>query len=104
MNHTVRIAPESVDEQFSQNLGALIRWLADERPAKRVPSPQECLFCDISAADRPLRMDGDHEPTQRTTADLMIAEYASSLVRGARGTNPEAQRAQLTISSHGSHS
>ena len=68
-DHTVRIPAEAVDDQFVQNLGALIRRLSADKPARRVPSPQECRFCDISAADCPERVD---EPTshQGDTLDL----------------------------------
>ena len=59
-DHTVRIPAEAVDDQFVQNLGALIRRLSADKPARRVPSPQECRFYDISAADCPERVD---EPT-----------------------------------------
>ena len=52
-DHTVRIPAEAVDDQFIQNLGALIRRLAAEKPAARVPSKQECRFCDITSADCP---------------------------------------------------
>ena len=61
-DHTVRIPAEAMDDQFVQNLGALIRRLAAERPAKRVPSPQECRFCDISAEDCPDRVDEEWQP------------------------------------------
>ena len=68
-DHTIRIPAEAVDDQFVQNLGALIRRLSADKPARRVPSPQECRFCDISAADCPERVD---EPTlhQGETLDL----------------------------------
>ena len=59
-----------MDDQFVQNLGALIRRLAADEPAKRVPSAQECRFCDISAADCPERMDEGSEPAGRTTSDF----------------------------------
>ena len=58
LDHTVRIPAEAVDDQFIRNLGALIRRLSADEPAKRVPSRQECRFCDISAADCPERVDG----------------------------------------------
>ena len=70
MSNTVRIPAEAVDDQFVQNLGALIRRLAADEPAKRVPSAQECRFCDISAADCPERMDEGSEPAGRTTSDF----------------------------------
>ena len=53
LDHTVRIPAEAVDDQFIQNLGALIRRLAADKPPARVPSRQECRFCDISAAGLP---------------------------------------------------
>ena len=50
-------APASaVNQQFIGHLGALARRLADETPARRVPSTQECRFCDISREDCPARM------------------------------------------------
>ncbi len=52
-DHTVRISAEAVDDQFIQNLGALIRRLSADEPARRVPSGSECRFCDISAVDCP---------------------------------------------------
>ena len=70
MSNTVRIPAEAMDDQFVQNLGALIRRLAADEPAKRVPSAQECRFCDISAADCPERMDEGSEPAGRTTSDF----------------------------------
>ena len=57
-DHTVRIPAEAVNDPFVQNLGTLIRRLSADEPAKRVPSRQECRFCDISAADCPERVDG----------------------------------------------
>ena len=61
-DHTVLIPADAVDEQFVQNLGELIRRLAAEKPATRVPSAQEYRFCDITAQDCPDRVDGDAEP------------------------------------------
>ena len=70
-DHTVRIPADAVDEAFTENLGALIRRLSSEEPARRVPSRQECRFCDISAADCPVRVD-DAPPEFETgeTADF----------------------------------
>ena len=70
LDHTVRIPAEAVDDQFIQNLGALIRRLAADKPPARVPSRPECRFCDISALDCPDRVDGDAEPRERTTYDF----------------------------------
>ena len=62
LDHTVRIPAEAVDDQFIQNLGALIRRLAADKPPTRVLSRQECRFCDISAEDCPDRVDEEWQP------------------------------------------
>ena len=69
-DHTVGIPAEAVDGQFVENLGALIRRLAAATPAKRVPSPQECRFCDISTADCPERIEDGYEPEAGNTTDF----------------------------------
>ena len=67
---TVRIPAEAVDDQFEQNLVALMRRLAADKPATRVPSRQQCRFCDISAEDCPEGVEGDVEPREGTTLDF----------------------------------
>ena len=52
----------AVSAEFVGNLGALIRRLADETPARRVPSAQECRYCDINREECPVRIDADHVP------------------------------------------
>ena len=69
-DHTVRISADAVDEQFVQNLGALIRRISSDEPARRVPSRQECRFCDISAADCPDRVDDGYEVEDGNTDDF----------------------------------
>ena len=69
-DHTVRISAEAVDDKFIQNLGALIRRLSADEPARRVPSRQECRFCDITAADCPQRFDEASEPETSDTTDF----------------------------------
>ena len=44
----------------------LDRRLADETPARRVPSAQECRFCDIGSEDCPVRIDVDYIPEGAT--------------------------------------
>ena len=70
LDHMVCILAEAVDDQFIQNLGALIRRLAADKPPVRVPSRQECRFCDIGAPDCPERMDEGSEPEGGTTSDF----------------------------------
>ena len=69
-DHTIRIPAEAVDDQFILNLGALIRRLAADKPPTRVPSAQECRFCDISALDCPERVDEERQPEKVTTEDF----------------------------------
>ena len=69
-DHTVRIPADAVDAAFVQNLGALIRRLSADEPARRVPSRQECRFCDITAADCPQRVNEASEPESGATADF----------------------------------
>ena len=65
----VGIPASAVDGKFVQNLAALIRRLASETPARRVPSVQECRFCDITADDCPDRID-DGPRQEGTTPDF----------------------------------
>ena len=58
-NHIARVPRGALLGQFIDALGATIRQLAAATPPKRVPSFQECRFCDISAADCPERMDDE---------------------------------------------
>ena len=54
-DHAVDIPAEAVDEEFIERLAQLVRRLASDAPARRVPSPGECRFCPITAADCPDR-------------------------------------------------
>ena len=69
-DHTVRIPAEAVDDAFIENLGALIRRLSDNEPTRRVPSRQECRFCDIAAAECPERIEETSQPEAGETADF----------------------------------
>ncbi len=53
----VGLPVSAVDEKFVENLGGLIQRLAAEAPARKVPSAQECRFCDITSADCPERVE-----------------------------------------------
>ena len=53
--HVVDIPADAVDRTFIESLGDLMRRLATEMPARRVPSPGECRFCEITSADCPDR-------------------------------------------------
>ncbi len=68
-DHVVDIPAEAVDGRFVESLGALIRRLASQIPAKRVPSPGECRFCEITPADCPDGAD-DGFQEEGTTSDF----------------------------------
>ena len=59
----------AVNPEFIANMGALIRRLAADTPARRVPSLTECRFCDIGGEDCPVRIDVDYVP-EGTTGDF----------------------------------
>ena len=65
----VQIPASRLDRPFINRLGSLIRRLADGTPARRVPSPSECRWCDITAADCPERVE-DEVREEGVTADF----------------------------------
>ena len=67
---TARVPMGSLHTQFKTDLGALIRRIAADSPAARVPSEHECRFCDITANDCPNRMEDETHPEESTTADF----------------------------------
>ena len=66
----VQIPASGLDSRFVENLGGLIRRLAAETPARRVPSAQECRFCDITGEDCPERMEGKFQSEEGNTDDF----------------------------------
>ena len=66
-DHVVDIPAAAVDEGFIRNLGGLIRRLAAETSARRVASPMECRFCEITKADCPDRL--EEVPAQEGVTD-----------------------------------
>ena len=54
-DHRVEVPAAAVDGEFVQRVGRLITRLAAETPARQVPSPGECQYCEITAADCPAR-------------------------------------------------
>ena len=63
----VQIPASGVDGKFVERLGSLIQRLADETPARRVPSASECRWCDITIADCPDRIDDETREDGGTT-------------------------------------
>ena len=66
----MQIPASGVDGKFVERLGALIRRLADETSARRVPSLAECRWCDITGADCPDRVEGEYHDGEGTTEDF----------------------------------
>ena len=52
-NRTECVPQGGIDQDFVQNLGSLIRRIAAPEPPVRVPSAQECRFCDITLGRLP---------------------------------------------------
>ena len=69
-SRTARVPMGSLHTQFKKDLGALIRRIAADEPAARVPSEHECRFCDISALDCPERIDPDPTTHEGTTLEF----------------------------------
>ena len=55
----VQIPASGLDRKFVDRLGSLIRRLADENPARKVPSASECRWCDITREDCPERVEAE---------------------------------------------
>ena len=68
--YNLEIPASRIDTNFVNNLGALIRRLAADTPAQKVPSYDECRFCDITGADCPERMERQQQAETATTDDF----------------------------------
>ena len=66
----VQIPASGVDGKFIDRLGALVRRLASETPARKVPSGAECRWCDITAADCPERVEREANGHEGMTEDF----------------------------------
>ena len=55
-DHVVDIPAYAISPEFIEQLGSLIRRMADEKPALVVPSSAECSFCPITLEDCPQRV------------------------------------------------
>ena len=69
-NRAVNIPAEEVDDRFKESLNKLILRIASDTPARKVPNPQECRFCDIGAAYCPERVDGFSQEDEGSTVDF----------------------------------
>ena len=68
-DHTVDVQAAAVDQKFTDRMAGLIRRVATDTPAARVPSSAECRFCDITGADCPERTD-DEDAAEGDTVDF----------------------------------
>ena len=53
------IPASAIDSDFREGLHDLIRRVVSEEPARRVPSPPECSWCDLTELDCPERIHSD---------------------------------------------
>ena len=75
--HTVRTPRGALLGQFIEDLTSLIRQLAADAPPRRVPSAQECRFCDITAGDCPERVDEATGHEAGATDDFWTPSYVT---------------------------
>ncbi len=66
-DHEVSIPAEAVDSNFVGNLADLIKRVSAETPARRVPNPDECKFCDLTSKDCTERAEAEAEELLTTT-------------------------------------
>lgn len=67
-DHEVRIPAESVDDAFVENLAGLIKRVSAEAAPRRVPSIDECKFCDLTVKDCAERVEAEIEEMLTTAA------------------------------------
>ena len=53
----IHIPAPAIDTDFREGLHDLIRRVVSDDPARRVPSPPECNWCDLTDLDCPERID-----------------------------------------------
>ena len=69
-DRTERVPQGGIDQGFVRNLGSLIRRIAAPEPPVRVPSAQECRFCDITLQDCLERIESVSHPYTTVTDDF----------------------------------
>jgi len=67
VDQEIPIPAAAVSDTFVENLSQLIRRVASSMPARKVPSPLECGFCNLTKADCPERAAGDMMQEGETT-------------------------------------
>ena len=69
-NRTERVPQGGINQGYVRNLGSLIRRSASPEPPVRVPSAQECRFCDITLEDCSDRIENLSRPCALVTDDF----------------------------------
>ncbi len=69
-DHQVDIPGSAVDEAFKTSLFSMIRRVASDDPARRVPSRLECALCDLTTEDCPERVESDASDDAATVEDF----------------------------------
>jgi hypothetical protein len=70
-DHSVLIAPDAFTLHMREQITSLILEVAGLTPPARVPSPDECRYCDIPGSECPARMEeADDEAAAEVTHDL----------------------------------
>ena len=87
-DHVVDIPASAIDDRFIERLSQLVRRLASDAPARRVPSPSECRFCPITAADCPGRVAEEGLGQEVTTTPSGISSTASGSTTSHRDVSP----------------
>lgn len=67
-DHEVRIPADAIDATFVNNLAGLIKRVSAEAPPRRVPSSDECRFCDLTVKDCAERVEAATEEMLTTAA------------------------------------
>jgi hypothetical protein len=70
----VWIPAEAIDSAFKRNAAYYVDLLAADTVPPRVPSAQECRFCDISGADCPSRIEWHGPDIVREDAPIWVCE------------------------------
>lgn len=65
-DHEEKIPASTITSAFVGRLTTLIRRVAGDEPAIKIPAADECRWCDITAADCPERVEGESRTVTTT--------------------------------------